>query len=81
MFETCELLGCTIEAVETAPGRAEPEGAGVVFQNDKNLVIPQRSRIQRIVLEGRHAVAVKPEQPVLRAEPHEALVILQDAQD
>ena len=81
VLETREPLGSAVEAVEAAAGRAQPKRPAAVLQKRKNVVVPQRGRIQWIIFVNGHAITVVPEQPILRAKPHEALAVLQDTQN
>ena len=46
-----------------------------------NRVVAQGARVRRVVPIGREAIAVVPAQAVIRTEPHESMLVLQDDAD
>jgi len=74
-----ELLSLRIKPIEAAAPCTNPKGTCMILEDAANVVVAQAVRILRVMSVDREAVAVVLVQPVLCAEPHVSLVILQDA--
>jgi hypothetical protein len=77
---TGELPGTTIEPVQTTT-RSNPENARRIFEERYDPVIVQTRRIVWIVLVNRNTIPIIFIQPIIRAKPHEALTVLENAVD
>jgi hypothetical protein len=75
-----EGLRPPVEAAQAAPG-AHPQALPPVFVEHGDRVVGNAARIRGIVLEHHEGVAVEAVEPLLRAEPQKAHVVLEDRLD
>ncbi len=74
-----ELLSLRIEPIEAAAPCPDPKHPCIILEDATNVVVAQAVWILRVMPVDRETVAIVLVQPVLCAEPHVSLVILQDA--
>ena len=76
--EVGEPVGGGIEALQAAVEAAHPEDAVAVLADALDLVVGEAEGVPGVVLEDRESIPVEAVQAVLRDEPHESLLVLQD---
>ena len=70
-------LGLGVEFIDKLIA-ADPQSAVAVLEEGANVDAPETDGISRIVSEDFEGIAVVSVQPILRAKPHEALIVLYD---